>query len=63
MGNQFAESRRKEILGLLNKKVFEPVHRKEAEGHHIFGCRFVDEIKNNGLDNAYEKSRLVVPSF
>jgi len=29
----------------------------------IFNSRFVDEIKNEGTDKAFEKSRLVVQAF
>ena len=59
-GTMFRKSREKEILGLLDKGVFEPVPVTEAKGHRIFGSRFVDEIKNIGTTSAYPKSRLVV---
>jgi hypothetical protein len=32
-------------------------------GVRIFNSRFVDEIKNEGTDKAFEKSRLVVQAF
>ena len=31
--------------------------------HAIFGSRFVDQIKNEGTEKAFEKSRLVVQAF
>lgn len=61
--SQFKESRAKEIKGLMEKGVFVPVHKNAAEGYRIFGCRFVDTIKNEGSKEAFEKSRLVVQGF
>jgi len=63
IGKEFKRSREKEILGLIEKDVFEPVPRAQAIGHRIFGSRFVDTVKNKGTKNAYEKSRLVVQGF
>ena len=61
--NRFVESRRKEIVGLLEKGVFKPVHKSLAAGQRIFGSRFVDDIKNQGTSDEYLKSRLVVQGF
>ena len=32
-------------------------------GARVFGSRFVDQIKNEGTEKAFEKSRLVVQAF
>ena len=60
----YVESRRKEINGLLDKGAFELTNLSEIpKGIRIFGSRFVNEIKNPGTDQAYEKSRLVVQAY
>jgi len=60
----FAESRHKEINGLLEKGVFEIINMADIpKGTRIFNSRFVDEIKNKGTDKAFEKSRLVVQAY
>jgi hypothetical protein len=60
----FAESRQKELNGLLEKGVFEIVDLNDVpEGTRIFNSRFVDEIKDQGTDKAFEKSRLVVQAY
>jgi hypothetical protein len=60
----FAEPRRKEINGLLEKGVFEIINMSDIpKDVRIFNSRFVDEIKNKGTDKAFEKSRLVVQSY
>ena len=57
-------SRQKEISGLLEKGVFKPISYDEVPPNtRIFNSRFVDEIKNQGTDKAYEKSRLVVQAY
>jgi hypothetical protein len=62
--HQFAESRRKEMNGLLERGIFEPVDKADVPpGTRIFTLRFVDEVKNPGTDKAFEKSRLVVRAF
>jgi hypothetical protein len=57
--DQFQSSRHKEVVGLLEKGVFE-VADDIPKGVRIFKARFVDEIKNKGTSQAFEKSRLVV---
>jgi hypothetical protein len=60
----FAESRRKEINGLLERQVFELTTISEVpKDVRIFNSRFVDEIKHPGTPQAYEKSRLVVQAY
>ena len=60
----FVESRQKEMNGLLEKGVFEVVSISEVPKNiRIFNSRFVDEIKNIGTANAFEKSRLVVQAY
>lgn len=62
--NQFDESRRTEVNGLLERGVFATVEEKDIPpGSRIFTFRFVDEVKNAGTDKAYEKSRLVVQAY
>ena len=61
---QFVESRQKEVLGLIEKGVFQIAdHSEIPTGARIFNSRFVDEIKNQGTEKAYEKSRLVVQAY
>ena len=61
---QFTTSRQKEIAGLLEMGVFEIVDRsKVPEGVRIFNSRFVDQVKNEGTDKAFEKSRIVVQAY
>jgi hypothetical protein len=61
---QFAHSRQKEVNGLIDKGVFQLVHKTDIpHGIRIFNSRFVDEIKNKGTDKAFEKSRLVVQAY
>ncbi len=61
---QFAAFRQKEINGLIEKGVFQPVRTDDVSfGVRIFNFRFVDEIKHLDTDKAFEKSRLVVQAF
>lgn len=60
---RFNASRRKELDGLFSQGVFLPVPKSEAAGSRLFGCRFVDTMKNEGTPNALEKSRLVVQGY
>ena len=63
-GTDYTESRKKELDGLLERKVFEIVHESDiAPTARIFKSRFVDEVKFHGTDKAYEKSRLVVQAY
>jgi Reverse transcriptase (RNA-dependent DNA polymerase) len=60
----FTESRRKELNGLIEKGCFAIVKESEVPlGLRIFNSRFVDEIKHQGTDKAFEKSRLVVQAY
>ena len=60
----YAESRRKEINGLLNKGVFDVLILTEVpRGVRLFNFRFVDKIKNPRTSAAFEKSRLMVQAF
>jgi hypothetical protein len=60
--NLYKASRQSEILGLIEKGVFEPC-TKVPTGIRIFNSRFVDEIKNKGTEKALSKSRLVVQAY
>ena len=57
--SQYQASRQSEVLGLLEKGVFE-VAFDVPKGIRIFNSRFVDEVKNKGTDEAFMKSRLIV---
>ena len=60
----FVESRKKEINGLFEKGCFEIVSISDVlHETRIFNSRFVDEIKNIGTVDAYEKSRLVMQAY
>src|SRR5438045_391132 len=62
--HQFTASRQAEMLGLLEKGVFEIASPHDIpEGVRIFNARFVDEVKNEGTAKAFEKSRLVVQAY
>ena len=59
--NQFTASRQKEINKLLKKGVFELVNPKDIpQSNRVFNSRFVDKIKNLGIDKAFKKLRLVI---
>ena len=61
---QFVESRQKEVLGLIKKGVFQIVdYSKIPTGARIFNSLFLDEIKNQGTEKAYEKLQLVVQAY
>ncbi|KAE8549770.1 hypothetical protein EYB25_008294 [Talaromyces marneffei] len=61
---RFEGSQQKEINGLLERGVFEYAQEKDIPpGTRIFTARFVNEVKNNGTDKAFEKSRLVVQAY
>jgi ribonuclease HI len=59
----FAESREKELRGLLERGTFVVVKRERASGKRIYGTRFVDAVKSYGTSEAVTKSRLVVQAF
>ena len=61
---QFRASRQKELTGLLEKGVFEITKLANVpQGVRLFNSRFVDEVKNAGTNEAFEKSRLVVQAY
>ena len=60
----FVKSRKKKINGLFEKDCFEIISASDVfHETRIFNSRFVDEIKNIGTVDAYEKSRLVVQAY
>ena len=60
----FRSSRLAELNGLLERGVFKLISRHDVPTKsRIFGCRFVDQIKNEGTEKAFEKSRLVVQAY
>ena len=58
----FQISRQKELNGLLKKGIFEIINIVFI-GTRIFDNRFVDQIKNEGTEKAFEKSRLMIQTF
>ena len=61
---QYTASQQKEVTRLLEKEVFKAVTSKDVPSNaRIFNSCFVNEIKNLGIDKAYEKSRLVVQVY
>ncbi len=60
----FAESRRKEIIDLLEKRVFELIIIDAVlRDVRIFNFRFVDEIKHSDISDVYEKFRLMIQTY
>jgi hypothetical protein len=60
----FAESRRKEITDLLEKRVFELIIIDAVlKNARIFNSRFVDEIKHSDIADVYEKFRLMIQAY
>jgi hypothetical protein len=60
----FAESRRKEIIDLLEKRVFELITIDAVfRDVRIFNFRFVNEIKHSNISDVYEKSRLMIQTY
>ena len=60
--SQFRDARDSETQGLLARGT-SIVPASEASRHRTYGGRFVDEIKNAGTPQAFEKSRFVVQGF
>ena len=61
---RFEQSRQKEIDGLVENGVFELVQMRDLPpGVRLFNSRFVDEVKDEGTDKAFEKSRLVIQAY
>jgi hypothetical protein len=65
IAQRFAEPRRKELQGLINRVVFELRKRVDVvkQGERVFKTKFVDTVKNVGTKDQYEKSRLVICAF
>ena len=64
VSSPFVESRRKEVNELLKKNCYEVVFIESvSEEIKIFNSRFVNEIKNQKMTAAFEKSRLVVQIY
>jgi hypothetical protein len=60
----FTASRKREVLGLIEKDTFLLVLKTDIPSEtRIFNSRFVDEVKNIGTEKAYIKSRLVVQAY
>jgi hypothetical protein len=62
---RFAERRRKELRGLINRGVFELRKRVDGvkQGERVFKPKLVDSVKNVGTKDQYDKSRLHICAF
>lgn len=59
LNQDFAESIKKELMGLLDEGTFERTDRRNIPGGtQVFGSRFIDEIKKAG-ESLRGKSRLL----
>ena len=60
----FQTSRLKELNKLLEKKVFKIIYIDNLfTKARVFENRFVNQIKNEGIEKTFEKSRLIVQTF
>jgi hypothetical protein len=58
---QYKDSCQTEIAGLLEKGVFAVTFKAQVlEGIRIFNFKFVNEIKNKGIEKELKKSRLII---
>lgn len=61
---QFELSRQMEVDGLIGREVFEHVNAADLPPDvRLFNSRFIDEVKHEGTDKAFEKSRLVIQAY
>jgi hypothetical protein len=61
---QFSASRQKELTRLLAKGVFDIVKLSKVPNRiRLFNSQFVDQVKNEGTNKAFEKSRLVIQAY
>jgi hypothetical protein len=62
--SSFTAFRQKEIVDLLEKKIFLSVNKKNVSANiRIFNSRFVNEVKNSDTEKAFEKFRLMIQAF
>ena len=60
----FQTSRLKKLNGLFEKEIFEIIHIDNLFIEtRVFENRFINQIKNEGTEKAFEKSRLIVQTF
>lgn len=60
----FQASRLKKLNELLEKGVFKIINTEDLPARaRVFGSRFVDQVKNESTEKAFEKSRLVMQAF
>ena len=60
----FQISRLKEFNELLEKGIFEIIHIDDLFIEaRVFENRFMNQIKNEGIEKAFEKSRFVIQTF
>ena len=64
VGTNFTALRQAEIAGLIAGSVLKLVAPKDVpENTRIFSSRFVNTLKGEGTDKAFEKSRLVIQAY
>ena len=60
----FQISRLKKLNELLEKKVFEIINIEDLFAEkRVFDNRFMNQIKNEEIEKAFEKSRLIIQAF
>ena len=60
----FQASRKKELNGLFEKKIFEVIHIDNLFAKaRVFESRFINQMKNEEIEKAFEKSRLMIQVF
>ena len=60
----FQTSRLKKLNGLLEKRIFEIIYIDDLFiGARVFESRFMNQMKNEGIEKAFEKSRFVIQAF
>ena len=60
----FQASRLKELNGLLEKGIFEIIHIDDLSiKARVFENHFMNQVKNEGIEKAFEKSRLIIQTF
>lgn len=60
--NYFGKARREELNWLMDRGV-SPVRKSMANGHRLYGGRFMDELKHFGTKSQTAKSRLLIQAI
>ena len=60
----FQASRLKEFNKLFEKEIFEIIYIEDLFIEaRVFKSRFINQIKNEGIEKAFEKSRFIMQAF